>query len=86
LEVEWRLAAASIACGYLLVSTQALTERYTLADSDRFDAVINFVMTLEDPVMLAEPYVVEKAWSWASDLELLTYDCILRDRPTTSAQ
>ncbi len=63
-----------------------VTERYTLADSDRFDAVINFEMTLEDPVMLAEPYVVEKSWSWAPDLDLLTYDCILRDRPPVPAQ
>jgi hypothetical protein len=58
-----------------------VTERYTRVEDDRFDAIIQFEMTMIDPIMLEEPYVVEKSWSWAPDLDLLTYDCILRERP-----
>ncbi len=71
-----------------LYSSEALrvTERYTREDDDRFGSIISFEMTLEDPIMLEEPYAVEKAWSWAPDLELLTYDCILRERPPSATQ
>ncbi len=62
-----------------------VTEIYTLEPSDRFERIMSFEMTLEDPVMLEEPYILTKAWSWAPDLELLTFDCILRDRPTPTA-
>lgn len=63
-----------------------VTERYTLMDDDRFDSIIQFEMTMVDPIMLEEPYVVEKAWSWAPDLDLLTYDCILRERPAGTSR
>jgi hypothetical protein len=71
-----------------LHSSEALSviERYTRMDDERFGAIIQFEMTIDDPIMLVEPYIVEKAWSWAPDLELLTYDCILRERPAADAQ
>ncbi len=70
-----------------LYTSEALrvVERYTREEDDRFEAIIRFEMTLEDPVMLAEPYTVDKAWSWAPDLDLLTFDCILRERPAASS-
>ena len=37
-------------------------------------------MSLTGPVMLAEPWVIEKRWV-RYDGELLDFDCILRDRP-----
>jgi hypothetical protein len=61
-----------------------VTERYTLEPNDRFERIISFEMTLDDPVMLEEPYVLTKAWSWAPDLELLTFECLLRDRPAAT--
>ena len=71
-----------------LFTSEALrvTERYTRMDDERFGAIIQFEMTLDDPIMLEEPLTVEKAWSWAPDLELLTYDCILRERPAADAR
>jgi hypothetical protein len=62
-----------------------VTERYTRQADERFGSVIDFEMTIEDPIMLAEPYIVEKVWSWAPDLELLSYDCIIRERPSAAA-
>jgi hypothetical protein len=71
-----------------LFSSESLSvvERYTRMDDERFGAIIQFEMTLDDPITLEEPYIVEKAWSWAPDLELLTYDCVIRERPAAGAQ
>lgn len=71
-----------------LYSSEALSviERYTRIDDERFSAIIQFEMTIDDPIILEEPYIVEKTWSWAPDLDLLTYDCILRERPSAGPQ
>ena len=53
-----------------------VTEQYYV--NARGQLVMDLVLT--DPVMLSEPWVVQKVWNpW--DGELLDFDCILRERP-----
>ena len=53
-----------------LLETYSLTERGQLL----------MEMVLTDPVMLSEPWRLQKIWN-PYDQELLTFDCILRERP-----
>jgi len=54
----------------------SLLEIYSL--TDRGQLVMD--MELTDPVMLSEPWQLQKTWN-PYDQELLTFDCILRERP-----
>ena len=53
----------------------SLLETYSL--TDRGQLVMD--MELTDPVMLSEPWRLQKTWN-PYDQELLTFDCILRER------
>ena len=55
--------------GASLLETYSLTERGQLVMD----------MELTDPVMLSEPWLLQKIWN-PFDQELLTFDCILRER------
>lgn len=64
--------------GFFWTSEEAtLVEEYAVVDDN---AYLTLRMSLTDPVMLAEPWVIEKRWV-RYDGELLDFDCILRDRP-----
>lgn len=52
------------------------TERYTLANDPRR---LDLELTVEDPVMLREPFVITKTWLYTPDKELLADSC--EDRP-----
>jgi hypothetical protein len=47
-------------------------ERYTIAENPRR---LILDLTLEDPVMLAEPFVTRKVWLYTPDLELVEDSC-----------
>ena len=49
----------------------------TYSLTDRGQLVMD--MELTDPVMLSEPWRLQKTWN-PFDQELLTFDCILRER------
>ena len=53
------------------------TERYTIQDNPRR---MNVEITIEDPVMLREPYTVSKTWLYTPDAELVADSC--EDYPT----
>ena len=62
--------------GFFWTSDEAsLLETYSL--TDRGQLVMD--MELTDPVMLSEPWRLQKTWN-PYDQELLTFDCILRER------
>ena len=64
--------------GFLWTSEEAsISEEYYLEGDESY---LNVKLTLTDPVMLAEPWVVEKQWG-RYDGELLDFDCIDRERP-----
>lgn len=64
--------------GFFWTSEEAtLVEEYAVVDDNTY---LTLRMSLTDPVMLAEPWVIEKRWV-RYDGELLDFDCILRDRP-----
>jgi len=64
--------------GFFWTSEEAtLVEEYAVVDDN---AYLTLRMSLTDPVMLAEPWVIEKRWV-RYDGELLDFDCILRERP-----
>ena len=64
--------------GFFWTSEEAtLVEEYAVVEDNTF---LTLRMSLTDPVMLAEPWVIEKRWI-RYDGELLDFDCILRDRP-----
>jgi hypothetical protein len=48
------------------------TERYTIAENPRR---LNLELTIEDPVMLREPYVMAKTWLFTPDLQLVEDSC-----------
>ena len=48
------------------------TERYTIADNPRR---LNLKLTIQDPVMLREPYVMAKTWLYTPDLQLVIDSC-----------
>lgn len=52
-----------------------IVERYTRAADGK---VLNLSATLEDPVMLKEPIVLKKVWSWSPNSKIAAYkDCQL---------
>ena len=53
------------------------TERYTIQDNPRR---MNVEITIEDPVMLREPYTVSKTWLYTPDAALIADSC--EDYPT----
>lgn len=62
--------------GFFWTSDEAsLLETYSL--TDRGQLVMDMILT--DPVMLSEPWRLQKIWN-PFDQELLTFDCILRER------
>jgi hypothetical protein len=64
--------------GFLWTSEEAtIAEEYYLEGDAPY---LTVKLTLTDPVMLAEPWVVEKQWG-RYDGELLDFDCIDRERP-----
>jgi hypothetical protein len=48
------------------------TERYTLADNPRR---LEVELTVEDRVMLQEPFVIAKTWLYTPDQELMVDSC-----------
>jgi hypothetical protein len=54
-----------------------VVEEYFVVEDNTY---LTLRLSLTDPVMLAEPWVIEKRWA-RYDGELLDFDCILRDRP-----
>ena len=63
--------------GFFWTSEQASTvERYSLTERGQ----LFMELELTDPVMLTEPFRMEKTWN-PYDQELLDFDCILRERP-----
>ncbi len=54
-----------------------LIEEYSVVEDNTF---LTLRMSLTDPVMLAEPWVIEKRWV-RYGVDLLDFDCILRERP-----
>lgn len=64
--------------GFFWTSEEAtLIEEYSVVEDN---TVLMLRMSLTDPVMLDEPWVIEKRWVRYGG-ELLDFDCILRERP-----
>ena len=64
--------------GFLWTSEEATIHEEYFFDEE--SSYLTVRLSLTDPVMLAEPWVVEKQWA-RYDGELLDYDCIDRERP-----
>ncbi len=78
IETEQMSTGLARDAGFFWTSEEAtLVEEYAVVDDNTY---LTLRMSLTDPVMLAEPWVIEKRWV-RYDGELLDFDCILRERP-----
>ncbi len=68
----------NMSTGFFWTSEEAnVLEEYFLVEDNTY---LTLRMTLTDPVMLTEPWVIEKRWV-RYDGELLDFECIDRERP-----
>ena len=49
-------------------------ERFSLSEEE--EGVLNYEITITDPVMFTEPFTQGKTWRWTPGVELEPYDCV----------
>ena len=47
-------------------------ETFTVSEDD----VLNYVLTVTDPVMFVEPFTMERPREWTPGVELVPYNCV----------
>ena len=77
-ETSYLASGLNMSTGFFWTSEETtLVEEYYVVEDNTY---LTLRMSVTDPVMLAEPWVIEKRWV-RYDGELLDFECIDRERP-----